>query len=388
MKTSQNGFLFIADITGYTSFLSHSELEHAEDSLRTLIDLLIEQTKLPLVISRLEGDAVISYAPEGSFLQGQTLVEMIESAYVAFRGALELMVLNTTCTCNACRNIPNLDLKFFIHHGTFMLQPLPAYTELIGTDVNLLHRLTKNSVGEKTGIKAYVMYSQAAIDALGISEITDQMKLHVESYEHIGEVKTYIQDMHPIWERERGRLRTVVEPEDAAFIVEDEFPLERAFMWDYLTKPEYRAILTGAISNKVQDRTNGRIGTGASYQCAHGKNTSIHTIVDWQPFEQYTIEILISSGVSGLSTTRLTPIEKGTKVTVLISKCKGGSLILRAFFDIMGRLTIPNGIKKGLMALKAQIEKEFSEGVVVRPISVEIPKEEIKKAVAESLETH
>ena len=65
---AERGYLVIADITGYTAFLSDSELEHAEDSLRDLLDLIIEQTKPPLVISRLEGYAVISYAPEASFL--------------------------------------------------------------------------------------------------------------------------------------------------------------------------------------------------------------------------------------------------------------------------------------------------------------------------------
>jgi hypothetical protein len=131
MITSQDGFLLIADITGYTAFLRESELEHAKDSLRSLLDLLIQYTKPPLVISRLEGDAVISYAPEGSFLQGQTLVELIESTYVEFRRALDLMVLNTTCNCLACRNISNLDLKFFVHYGTFALEPLPSYTEIV-----------------------------------------------------------------------------------------------------------------------------------------------------------------------------------------------------------------------------------------------------------------
>ena len=151
MSKTQNGYLIIADITGYTAFLSGSELEHAEDSLRSLIDLLIKQTQVPLLISRLEGDAVISYADQRSILQGQTLVEMMESTYVAFKQAIELMVLNTTCNCNACRNIPNLDLKFFVHFGTYMLQQLPAYTELIGTDVNTVHRLTKNTIKEKIG---------------------------------------------------------------------------------------------------------------------------------------------------------------------------------------------------------------------------------------------
>ena len=37
--------------------------------------------------------------------QGQTFVELIEDTYVAFRRAIDLMVVNTTCECNACRNI-------------------------------------------------------------------------------------------------------------------------------------------------------------------------------------------------------------------------------------------------------------------------------------------
>ena len=387
MKTSQNGFLIIADITGYTAYLSESELEHAEDSLRTLIDLLIEQTRLPLVISRLEGDAVISYAPQGSILQGQTLVEMMETTYVAFRKALELMVLNTTCTCNACRNIPNLDLKFFVHHGTFMLQPLPAYTELIGTDVNLVHRLTKNSVGEKTGFKAYVMYTQAAVDSMDLNEFSEQLRPHVESYENIGEVDVYIQDMHPVWERDRDRMRTVVGPEETAFTVEDEFSLEKTLLWDFLTKPEYRAILTGATSTSVKDRTNGRIGIGATYQCAHGENVSLQTILDWQPFDQYTIKATVAKGIYGFATSRLTPTEKGTRVTVTYGKCKGGSFIKRIFYDIIVRLNAPRNIKKGMSALKIQIEKKISEGTLVRPISIEIPNEEIQRSAAESIVT-
>ena len=119
MDTSINGFLFITDITGYTAYLNHSELEHAQDSLKNILDILIEQTILPLQISRLEGDAIISYAPKDGLLQGQTLVSMVNKTYIAFRRALELMVLNTTCTCRACGNLPNLDLKFFVHFGLY-----------------------------------------------------------------------------------------------------------------------------------------------------------------------------------------------------------------------------------------------------------------------------
>ena len=174
MKQVQQGIIHIADISGYTAFLNESELEHAQESLQSLIEVLIENTKLPLVISRLEGDAVISYAVDGSFLQGASVLEMIESSYITFRKALDLMVVNTTCTCNACRNIPNLDLKFFIHHGSFALQQLPAYTELVGSDVNTAHRLTKNHVREGTGFNAYALFTRAAIEAHRVADLLSE----------------------------------------------------------------------------------------------------------------------------------------------------------------------------------------------------------------------
>ena len=189
---AEQGYIVISDITGYTAFLSESELEHAEDSLRSLLNLLLEHTKPPLVVSRLEGDAVISYALNGSFSQGQTLVEMLEGTYVAYRRALQQMVLNTTCTCNACRNIPSLDLKFFVHYGTFMLQDLASYTELIGSDVNLVHRLTKNSITEVTGLRGYGVYAEAAVEALDIGDLCGRMVQHKESYEHLGDVSFHV----------------------------------------------------------------------------------------------------------------------------------------------------------------------------------------------------
>ena len=47
-------------------------------SLTILLNVLIDHTQSPLVLSKLEGDAVFSYAPSGGFLQGQTLLDMIE----------------------------------------------------------------------------------------------------------------------------------------------------------------------------------------------------------------------------------------------------------------------------------------------------------------------
>jgi hypothetical protein len=71
--------------------------------------------------------------------------------YVAFCKAIKRLVLNNTCRCNACANISNLDLKFFIHYAAFGIQRVSEYDELVGSDVDLIHRLIKNSVAEGAG---------------------------------------------------------------------------------------------------------------------------------------------------------------------------------------------------------------------------------------------
>jgi uncharacterized protein YndB with AHSA1/START domain len=385
MQQSQDGYLLIADITGYTAFLRESELDHAKDSLRSLLDLLIENTRPPLMISRLEGDAVISYTLEGSFLQGQTLVELIEGTYVEFRRALDLMVLNTSCNCLACRNIANLDLKFFVHYGRFALEPLPTYTELIGTDVNLIHRLTKNRVTEELGYHAYVMYTQAALDHLAMPGLFDQLTPHVESYEHIGEVKVYLLDMHPVWEQRKHRFHVVVEPEDAVFTIEKEFALSPALLWDYLTKPEYRSVLFGADSQRIEELKQGRVADGSVYVCAHGKNTVQHSIVDWHPFEQYTIKSSIPGGGNALTTTRLTASEQGTTATILGGKAQEGPSLIRGVLNFAGKKLIGPQIQDGFNALSEVIENEIADGKVSQQPTVEVSKDLIENALSESL---
>ena len=110
---ADNGVLVIADIPGNTTYLSGTGLEYAPDSLRSLLELLVHHTKEPLRIFRLEGDAVISFALDQSFIRRQTPLENLEMIYVAFRQSQQRMRLNLSCTDDACKNIPNLDLKFF-----------------------------------------------------------------------------------------------------------------------------------------------------------------------------------------------------------------------------------------------------------------------------------
>jgi hypothetical protein len=382
---AQTGFLVISDITGYSKYVKQSELEHARDSLTALLRLLIDHTHAPLAISKLEGDAVFSYAPAGSFLQGQTLLEMIETTYAAFRKALELMVFNTTCTCKACANLPNLDLKFFIHYGSFSTQQLGNYHELVGNDVNLIHRLTKNHVVEATGLRAYAAYTQAVIDSLNMAELTENMISHAEAFADVGEVQLYVQDMHAAWDAKKHELRLDVKPEEALVVLQYEFPIPPPLLWEYVTKPEYRAVLIGSDSSEVKNQAQGRTGVESVYYCAHGQRVSLQTIVDWQPFEQYTTNVSHPlPGVSANYTYRLEASEVGSQLIYLWGHAKG-PFLWRVLSDLVMRYIFAPMAPQSVRVLRERIRQDLQEGQTAFMPSVNIPRQEIEVAALDGL---
>lgn len=385
--TTTTGCIVIADITGYTVFLKDSELEHAKDSLRSLLEVLIEQTKPPLVISRLEGDAVISYAPQAGFLQGQTLIEMLENTYVAFRTARERMRLNTTCTCNACQNIPNLDLKFFVNYGTFALEKMTSYIELVGNDVNVTHRLVKNRIVEKTGIRAYAAYTQRAVEALGIDEFTSQLPQHREVFPDVGEITLYLQDLVPVWKEEHERRRIFVTPEEAVFVVETEIPAPPTLVWDYFTKPEYRMIFIQADRMPVENQTLGRLAPGTVYVCAHGDMIIRQAILDWRPFEYYTYDSEMVMGLEGTMTLRFVPLNDGQSTRVIATAGKPSG-------PFLGRLIVMTppmkammraNTEKGMKVLKGKIIEDLNSGVALRSEAPAITEDLLGTAISASL---
>ena len=385
MKQVEKGIIQIADISGYTAFLNESELEHAQDSLQSLLEVLIENTHLPLVISRLEGDAVISYATEGSFLQGTSMLEMVESSYIAFRQALELMVINTTCTCNACRNIPNLDLKFFIHHGSYGLQPLPAYTELVGADVNLTHRLTKNRVREETGFEAYALFTRAAVETLGIQEIAGEMVQLQESYEHIGTVDIYVKDMHQVWEAGKEGARIIVSEEEALIALEFDFPVSQVQLWDYLLDPEMRALFTNSDKAVAENTHHGRVGEGAVYYCAHGSLVVKQTIVDWQPFETHTTYDLGTFSLPTYVTYRLSETAGGSRLKLINGPVLSKNPLKRWVGNLFIKFALMAYGHIGPDKLRQRMEEDLAQGQLRTAQETEIDLGAIRKSIRAAL---
>jgi hypothetical protein len=383
MAATNSGYLFIADISGYTSYLSKSELEHAQEILGILLELLIEHTRPPLVISRLAGDAVISYALQENPTQGQTFIEMIEEAYVAFRRAIELMVLNNSCECDACANVSTLDLKFFVHFGTFGLQRLGSHDELVGSDVNLIHRLLKNHVSEKTGVRAYSLYTEAALERIGLEGIRAAMTPHSEEYEHLGEVRVWVQDMHPVWEGNRLSRRIAIPDEDRLAQVETDIAMPPNLVWDYLSQPEYRKTLLGSDRQQISNLSQGRLVPGSVYQCFHGKRVTLQTILEWRPFEQITSEDLIVSGVTALVSFQLSPSETGTRLVETIGRARG-PVLKRSFLNFYIGMGVKT-MQRDIDSFKQQIETDLAQRRGLRLAPIKPSAEAIGEAAAQSL---
>jgi hypothetical protein len=274
-------------------------------------------------ISKLEGDAVFSYAFENAFTDGRTFLDLVEGTYVAFRRAIDSMVLNNTCGCKACANVSSLDLKFVIHFGSFLVQRIGIYDELLGPDVNLVHRLLKNTVTDRLGLRAYCLYTSPAWDRLGLQEVTILVP-HDEDVPDFGLLKTYVQDLGAVYQR--GNEPGITLDESQLLLTQEaDIPISPNVVWDYLSSPMFRNILIGAEKVDITDRVGGRVGVGSVYQCYHGNRVTPQTILEWEPFTKVVTKDILPKPMkgSGLVVTYLEETPSGTHLTRQWGELKG-----------------------------------------------------------------
>jgi Protein of unknown function (DUF2652) len=251
----ERGYLVLADISGYTGYLAETELDHAHEILAELLGEVVAGLIPPLKLAAIEGDAVFAYGPVD---RGETVLEAVETTYVAFLRLRDVMHTRTTCPCNACRQIGSLDLKFLVHHGEYTLQGLTGTPNPIGSDVNLVHRLLKNTVGAETGWAAYVLLTQAALDAVGVP--SGAFRAGAESYDHLGEIPTWSYDLAARAQLLQAQQEPDVPIEACDWATEVELPAAPAVVWEWLNDPEKLPLWTGEGNRfEEKERPGGRV---------------------------------------------------------------------------------------------------------------------------------
>lgn len=311
----KNGYLLLADLSGFTQFMASSELDHAQEIITELIDTVCKSLKPIFKIAEIEGDAIFAYTLEENLTRGEALLELIELTYYNFSFHKMIMQEKSTCNCNACFSIRNVDLKFINHFGEFALQNYSGSIKPIGSDVNLAHRLLKNCVKEKTNINSYVLFSGKCLEKIDLPpEIFIPM---TESYEHFGEINTYASDLSDSYKKLSEKNQIVINEDDADFIAEHQFAMPAPVLWEWLVDNNKRMQwMDGAVWTKGE-RTKGRTQAGATNHCAHGKESILEIIHSWKPFEFYTYETG-KKPLFFISTLKLLENENGTRLYEII----------------------------------------------------------------------
>jgi uncharacterized protein YndB with AHSA1/START domain len=291
LANAETACFAIADISGYTDFMSGVELDHAQDIIADLMDILVRALRPPFRLAKFEGDAAFVYALADK-IDGPLVQDSIEQAYFAFRKRLRSIKQANSCECQACSRMQSLDVKFVLHHGEFIRQKMAGREELAGRDVILVHRLLKNDVAKTLGPHAYALYSDACVKALGIDPAAQGLKEHTEAIEHIGETKCWVSDLDRAWRRETETARTLVQRADALMIMERDFAAPRQMVWDLVTSPAHHNRWHRS-DGVVENTTKGRRGAGTQNHCLHGKDAVIEDIVDWRPFDYVTLTALL-----------------------------------------------------------------------------------------------
>jgi hypothetical protein len=205
-ERSESGFLVLADISGFTAFVTATELEHGADVTGVLLEGVMAALAPPFEIQELEGDAVFALASdeardaEAREAEDRALIEAFNRAFAAFSERQQGMALDMSCSCRACRGVLALSLKLIVHHGSFMRQVVRGKSRLAGPDIILAHQFLKNDVEPRT----YVLFTDTAVERLGIDPGAAGMTRYTGRYAHFDDRDCFVAALDRFGRRGEG----------------------------------------------------------------------------------------------------------------------------------------------------------------------------------------
>jgi hypothetical protein len=312
MGIVETGHLLLADLTGYTSYLAQGELAHAPVIAGDLLETIVGRLEPPFRLAKFEGDAAFLFV-EDERADPPLLLDSIEASYLAFRRRLRSIAAATTCDCTACSLAPRLDLKYFVHHGSYLRSEIAGRDELAGRDVILVHRLLKGAGAAGAPRHGYALFTEDAAEALGLDRASPALSEGREEIEHLGDVATYMLDLEPRWNAESSRRRLTTGSGQVLFELQIDVDAPPVVTWANLTSPSLRPRWEGPIQIS-EDLTGGRRGVGTTTRCVTGRLATIEEVVDWQPFEHIGRRIAVPGLGPVEASLDLEAIDGGTRV--------------------------------------------------------------------------
>ena len=177
----QQATILIPDISGYTRFLTKTELSHSTHIINELLQVIADSIQHKFTLAEIEGDALLTYA-KGKVSQKE-IEEICQRAFINFHYYLKVIERDSVCRCGACQGASNLTLKFIVHYGTFEEIKIAQFTKLSGPDMVIAHRLLKNNVPNNEYILATDEYLEGEPGSTELSWVSSK-----QVYSMIGKV--------------------------------------------------------------------------------------------------------------------------------------------------------------------------------------------------------
>jgi hypothetical protein len=140
-----NATILIPDISGFTQFMTVTELEHGSHLISDFLETIIQNVDENFEISEIEGDAVLLYKKE-TVPSKQEILDLCLKMFEAFHYKRKFIQKVAVCPCGACQALINLSLKFVTHYGSLLEIKVNRFTKASGLDMIIAHRILKNSV--------------------------------------------------------------------------------------------------------------------------------------------------------------------------------------------------------------------------------------------------
>lgn len=185
---SNNTLICIPDISGFTRFMSDTDIDFSAKVIPALLNKIIYANQINLKISEIEGDAILFYK-KGQLPPFKELVEQCRLFFTKFYQQLDVVSIQYVKDRNKDK-IPELGLKIILHYGENVESvPIGNRIKLMGEDVIIAHRLLKNDIKDDE----YLLISERLLNQYSNEDIErdfgwGELQGEEKSYQHLGEI--------------------------------------------------------------------------------------------------------------------------------------------------------------------------------------------------------
>jgi hypothetical protein len=268
------GTFVLADIGGYTKFLTGVGIEHAKEVTEHLLNRLIKSTESKWKVANVMGDCVFFYSETPA--PPADTYRLLRALHEEFQDAQLDIASGSTCRCGACDRTEDLSLKFVVHAGEFDVQNIGGRKELIGPDIIVATRLLKNSVP----VREYVIATPAAP---GVTEAAGgATKTGRDELESIGPMEYSYVDLGPVRDAYQRSKAFHVAPDQSDLTVVCQIEAPARVVWEALSTLEKRKIWQVTIS-KMGHIQGPLDSVGEVHSCVHGPSKFVHSTIAIDP---------------------------------------------------------------------------------------------------------